>query len=750
MRASDLLQRLRALWDAPEDPDGWWDLATLAHRAGDAPLKRYAFEAGATWAAEGFAELAPRAAALGLPVSDPRRVLPLRRHHAWEPQRKLQGQEEVPRPRVSPDGQRVLFVGMRQAALFEARTWACAARFSPCPDHPTFAWISPTRLGLLRWSTPLGPRLEVHDVEAWPRGWLAESPQCLQDSPPVAWYPTSPYVRAQLEDGRVLIGGAQTLGGFALVWPDGRSLRFEDHQPDRDFGGLWNAVAGPGGAVLVASLEPDREGSGRGTTTLQVFEGEGARFEGPDDPGDGVRRPTRLVASTGDLREPVCWDEEGMVGLRLVDGRVDRRELFGCRAPGAPDAWVIGLDADGGERVTGRTPDGAVVLSAPGRYRLVDAVTGRARGRGRLPAGTRAHPFDAEALLAVRPGRFEVVARRRGRPSPARADDPGAIRGLAVTRGRLLITHRGGRVRLVDLATGALRAEARLPEARTRPQDAPSLPPLVRPSLDGGRALVAGLRRLLVLDLRSLEELAEVPAGFSPSTPERRVVTAALSPAGDQLAWADGNGRVRRRSVDRGEDLEALTLGRPGEGLEALAYHPHDGHLAVLSRVGRRVFEVGRDGQVVREWALGPGGTPHRGLRLVALPWGWLVATSRGRVRALIRGEDEPRALWSTTPGGTPGIPVALDLDADWMVLARDLGDHAQARLVLVRASDGVEVEVRWPWRLTSQASAYALDPAGPCLLVAEGETLRRFDLPSPGESTASRLARRFGPPPDP
>lgn len=752
MSSRELAARTRAVQEHPDDPGRWRQLAAAAARADDLGLARVALEAAAGLDGHDLAEVQRQAAALGLAPHDPRRLLPPGQEPWWGLDSPLQGTLAAPRPQVAPGGAVVAFLGRGEVAFFDSTTAACLARVPTGESSSVGRWQSPTCFAWLRRGTPKRCTVESVEVPDLPRGYA-----------PASWLEASEHrqVRAEVHRGDVrgwLPGaalnievpfGRTTRTNLLRIAPDGRrSLHPLPLSPS--VGDVaWTALAGPRGQVLVTRMTGAAAQARRPRSELAVLDLGSPGT--PLAPSSTARQQHRAEAESAathhwmlDLAlEPRAWTEAGfLVVIRDPDSPETRRAELRPE-PDQDPTWSLALDQD--ERLVGLLPDGAVLLSREGRAREVDLETGRPRARLPLPAGCLAYPLDEDRLLAVRPGRFEVLARgstARPRFLRPRADQPGEVLALACAPDppRLAVWYTTGLLRLSDPVTGDPLAERRLTPPRFEDPQPVARARVLAFDRAGRRLLVPRLRGALVLDATTLAPVFE--AELPPALYQSRVTSAALSAT--TLALGTGNGELVLYDLQDGTPRHQADLDARGAALDQLAFHPDGQGLGALCAVRRLMWELDPAGEaVVDRWRFGRRPDPRPASLAVASPQGYRIFSATNGVLELRRGERFASQLWKVKPRGAYGVghagyAMVADLDADLVAVGQRPGSSMQ-QVHLIQLSDGREVgNLRVSWCQAGLGQA-ALLPGTRTLFLADGEAVHRVEVPGPRPPRADR-----------
>lgn len=709
-------------------------------------------------------EAAAAAARWGLCLGDPRRRLP-QEAVAWSARlASVQGTRDHPIPRVDPTGRRVAFAGGPEVSIFEAPGWGRTARFETGAQRVDIRWIDRDRLACARLRSWGMVDLEVWDLTASleARGGsegvghrVAPSPSVLEPRRFANCLPA-----ASLPEGWWLLASTVNAGGVSLIAPDGTELGYDTGPLPAGLdvsASTFFAVAGPTppGDPAARPICVVRTLC-RGGSQLLVLRPE-ADLQRPGPVGPKAVEPSW---SSPRRVEPLAWTQDGFAHVE-VDHR--SAEVVGAPAPGAEARWRVELDLPGEERVTGITEDGQVVLSRPGRVRLIHARTGRPGRRGPLPEGCRAWPLGAGALLAVRPGRFEVVAGPGRRAAPATSVPPaaqprplpptepwGPILGLTLCPdGSLLVVGETGRVRVLDPEGGVPRVELEGPDLTWRARSSGGRL-AVQVSAEGHRWLVPGPRGFRVLEEDGQAQVHELVTEARGASGLDRIWSVALAPDGGEFALGDRDGVVRRIQVG-GAALPPLPVARGLGGLEQVLYHPDGRHLAVFLRRRLTAWEIDRGtGRLVHSWsppsdidrALARRPTRGPAPRLVATDDGYSLCFADGARVPLRRGEpvleggrvEDLRAQLSPEHGeeATADLglwsPTVLAVREDLVVSLHQTPEIA-AWLQVVGGEGPVErARYEGSWA-SADDGRVALDPQRGVLYVAAGEVVEAISI---------------------
>lgn len=234
--------------------------------------------------------------------------------------------------------------------------------------------------------------------------------------------------------------------------------------------------------------------------------------------------------------------------------------------------------------------------------------------------------------------------------------------------------------------------------------------------------------------IAALERVAAARIGFSVSA-DSRIVRFAGDADFDRVAAALAAGAP---PVRRGRTV--ATVAAPGLVPEGIAIDPRSGRLFLGDMNNRRIWAIGRDGRAR------PFGAP-----LVLRPLGMKVDAARGLL--WVATTD---AFWASQPPGAR--LVALDLASG--AVRRSVAGEARSFNDLVVAADGtvyatdslagavyrldpggndlVRITINMPM---SYPNGITLTDDGSALYVAQGLSLRRFDLRSGSVTSVTALA---------
>jgi WD40 repeat protein len=235
-------------------------------------------------------------------------------------------------------------------------------------------------------------------------------------------------------------------------------------------------------------------------------------------------------------------------------------------------------------------------------------------------------------------------------------------------------------------------------------------------SPDNSQLLVRSNRGVQLIDLETGDEEIFLPASHP-------VLTAALSPEGNIIAWSLDDNSIQLIQVSNGMVLHTLT-GHPDPVL----------HLR-FSPVGNLLFSSSRDG-LIRIWDIQTG-MPNPSIE-VGLEVVGIGVSPDGATLAVIPS-DGPIQLWDiargqeiTTLGGTGGYDTSdAAFSPDSQYLATDLATG----LFLWRLSDG-----RLIWDDVTNSMAAAYSPDGQYLAYSDVDANNQVFLAPPDAQDTSRV----------